>query len=209
MSANQKLNPENEFYQELDEKTRRRSCCTCPVMIILFVLAAFLILGLTFFLYSKIRKVHLTTNLPVKSFSALENPNSPTFTLAITGEELTAASGGELTVGSWQIQNIKYIINELGIEIDGQLVKIFKFDLKITSLPEVSEGPPAGEAGKLKLKIQKINAGRLGLPGFFRVEVENALNNLLDENLADVYKTYQVTDVKLGEDKIIISGKLK
>lgn len=209
MSANQKQNPENEtFYQELDEKTRRRSCCNCSTMIILFLIVSLLAIALTIFLFGKIRGANLENNFLPKKLETLSDKfvlgpeNNPTFTLTVTENELTAASGGELAVGGWQIKNLEFKIDELMIEVDGQLVKIFKFNLKIFSLPEVVDG-------KVKLKIQKISAGGLGMPGFFRVEMEKALNNLLDKNFASIYENYQVTDIKLNQDEMLISGKLK
>lgn len=177
-------------------------------MIILFLLATVLILGLTFYLFGKIRGTHLEANVSPKTLENLSdtfklNPETnPTFTITITGEELTAASGGQLAVGSWQIKNLEFKIDELGVEVDGQLVKIFTFNLKIISVPEVSDG-------KVKLKVKKINAGRLPIPGFFRAEIEKALNNLLDKNFASIYDNYQVTEVKLAQDQMLISGKLK
>lgn len=201
------MSPENEFYDDMDRKTARRSCCTFPTMIILFVLMALVVGGLTYYLVSKIRMLSLPSKGATENFSnkfQLNPEVNPTFSIPISAEDLNSIVGGILSIGAFQIQNLEFSINELGIENNGELVKLklVKFHLKMLSIPEISDG-------KVKLKVQKVMVSRLNLPGYFRTEIEKSLNNLMDENFATLYENYQATDVKLEQDQMIISGKLK
>ncbi len=191
----------------MDRKTARRSCCTFPTMIILFVLMALIVGGLTFYGGSKIRTVRISPKRASENFSnkfQLNPQVNPTFSIPISAKDLNSMAGGILSTGGWQVQNLEFSIDELGIETKGELVKLklIKFNLQMMSMPEISDG-------KLKLKVQKVMVSRLNLPGYFRTEIEKSLNNILDENFASLYENYQVNDVQLEQDQMLISGKLK
>lgn len=203
----EKTSPESEFYKDMDRKTARRSCCTFPTMIILFVLMALIVGGLTFYGGSKIRTVRISPKRASENFSnkfQLNPQVNPTFSIPISAKDLNSMAGGILSTGGWQVQNLEFSIDELGIETKGELVKLklIKFNLQMMSMPEISDG-------KLKLKVQKVMVSRLNLPGYFRTEIEKSLNNILDENFASLYENYQVNDVQLEQDQMLISGKLK
>jgi len=203
----EKMNPENEFYEDMDRKTARQSCCTFPTLIALFVLMALIVGSLTFFLASKIKTLSLPSPTALENFSSkfqLNPQSSPTFSIPITADDLNSMAGGLLSVGGLQVQKWQFSINELGIETTGELVKfkLIKFHLKMFLIPEIADK-------KLKFKIQKVMVSRLNLPGYFRVEIEKSLNHWLDENFQELYQNYQVENIALKKNEMIISGRLK
>lgn len=206
-----KKNPDDEFYSELDEKTQRKSCCTCQTMLIFFAVLLIIFGLLAFWGVKKIKQINLSYRAVVPSESARQSfieklnatsQNSPTITLTITAEELTTLASTGLSGTNFILKDIQFIISPKQMEIFGTLTKPLGSNLKITTFPQV-------ENAKVKMKIQSIDAGKLRLPGILYTEVEKVLNSFMDANLASFYEKYEVEEVFLEEDQMVIRGKLK
>lgn len=201
---------EDEFYNDLDKKSLHRSCCTFQTMILLFVFLLIVAISGTFYLYKEIKKINISSKIITATF---ENRNSfnkkisldshpAVFEIAVTSEELTAVLSEGISAQNFIIKNIQAIIDNNGINIYGTLVKPLSSQIKIETVPKV-------EQGKVKFTVNKITAGKLTLPKFITNQVENALNKAMDQNFTKLYENYEVQNINLFIDKMIISGKLK
>lgn len=179
-------------------------------MAIFFVILA-LVLGLIMvYLFRMIKQV----NLPMKKVSVstetsanfadkIANLNgSPTFSITLTSEELTALTQAGISATGFSLKDIQVVVTTQDLEIYGKLLLPFSSDVKIYADPMI-------ESGKVHFKIKSISAGKLTLPGLLSNQIEKALNQLLDQNLANLYQNYQAEQVSLQSDKMMISGKLK
>ena len=201
---------ENKFYQDLDKKTLKKSCCNCQTMVIFFIALALIVGGVTYYLFRQIKTINISirrvspSNITKNDFvSKLNIPNnSPTFTIPITSAELTSLASAGINATGFSISDVQVLINLQNIEIFGKLTKPFSADIKITALPEV-------QAGKLRFKVTNTSAGKLTLPGLINSQIESSFNNLLDQNFANLYQNYQVEQITLESDTMNISGKLK
>ena len=59
------------------------------------------------------------------------------------------------------------------------------------------------------MTVEKINFGRLLVPNILLNDLEKNINEMMDENFAGLYENYQVDEIKLEHDKMIIKGSLK
>ena len=206
-----KRNSEDEFYSELDEKTQKKSCCNCQTMLIFFVILLISCGLLVYWGAGKIKEINLSYKVVVPSESARQSfteklnviwQNNPTITLVITAGELTTLSSAGFSGTNFILKDIQFIISPKQMDIFGTLRKPLGSNLKITTFPQV-------ENAKVKMKIQSIDAGKLRLPGILYSEVEKVLNSFLDTNLASFYEKYEVEEVFLQENQMVIKGKLK
>jgi len=200
---------EKAFYSELDKKNIKRSCCTCQTMVIFFAILLILLIILTVYLYREIKKVNLSIRSVYPTETTKENFNkkltdigSPTFSVVVTADELTNIASSGLKNLTFEIQNIQFEITEKNVITYGRLTKPLKSDIQIESLPKIA-------AGKIFFQAKQVTAGKLVLPRFLNSEIEKAINNLMDENFQGLYKNYQVENVSLENNQMIISGKLK
>lgn len=204
-------NQEDEFYADLDKRTTRRSCCTWQTFILFFVGLSLIASGLTVYVFYKVKQAGFSieklypSTVSKESFLAklkIDKQKNPTFSITINSQELTSVLGSGIKATTFEIKDVQAEIDEINIIVFGKLTKPLKADIKI-------ETAPSPQDGKVFLKVTKITAGKLVLPGFLNSEIEKALNNLMDENFVTLYENYQVSDVKLEQDSMIISGRLK
>lgn len=201
---------EKAFYSEMDKKTIRRSCCTCKSMAILFGIIFIIVTGITVYVVKAIKQIQISEKFVKPSISAknsfqeklkLEPLSNPTFTVTFSSEELTSVLG-EITAGSFTIKDTQIIIEENGINIFGTIISPVKTEIKIASIPQI-------EDGKIKIEVGNFTAGKLSLPQIFKNQIERSTNALLDKNFAPLYENYQVEDIKLTKDLMIVTGKIK
>lgn len=200
---------EKAFYSELDKKNIKRSCCTCQTMVIFFAVLLILLIILTVYLYREIKKVNVSVRSVFPTEATKENFNkkladisSPTFSITITADELTNITSAGLKNLTFEIQNVQFEINEKNVITYGKLSKPLKSDIQIESRPKIA-------AGKIFFQVERVTAGKLVLPGFLNSEIQKAINNLMDENFQGLYQNYQVENISLENNQMIISGKLK
>ncbi len=203
-------NQEDEFYRDLDKKGARRSCCTFQTMLIFFGVILILSSLLTFFLYREIKKINFSATkiypsaISKQSFIdklKLDKNQNPTFSIVVTAEELTSLAADGIRAFSLEINEAQIEIENSRTIVYGKLIKPLKSDIKIEAVPEV-------EKGKIKMSVEKVSAGKLTLPGMLNLEIEKALNKMMDENFSSLYENYQVEKVELRQDEMVISGKL-
>lgn len=203
-------NQEDEFYDELDQKHVHRSCCTGQTMIIFFVVLLIMAIGGTFYCYRKIKKINFSSKTVQSTFQDKNNffeklkldPSQTTFEIVVTSEELTAIAAEGISGRNFIIKNIQAIIQNESIDIYGSLVKPLSSQIKIQTMPKVDNG-------KIKFEIQKFTAGDLNLPKFISNEVADVLNKTMDQKFQELYANYQVQNINLFDDTMIISGTLK
>lgn len=201
---------EDEFYNELDEKTGRQSC-SCQTLAIFFSIILILTVGLTFYLFRQIKKVNFSFAIVS---STLEDKNkflekmklnpqeNQTFALKITSEELTSLVTEGLSIRNFLIKDLQMLIDKEGIKIFGMLIKPLSSKIKIETAPVV-------EDGKIKLTIKKVQAGSLILPKYFFLDLENSLNAMTGQIFEGLYQNYQVEKIELEINQMTIFGKLK
>lgn len=203
-------NQEDEFYGEMDDRTARRSCCSCKTLAIFFACLLIVAAGLLIYGYRQIKKINFTQNIQ-PSLQAkneffekikFEEDKEPTLELRVTSEELTSIASNGFSNSYFETREVQIRILNEKIEIFGKMIRPFKTDLKIESQGEV-------EDGQIQFKFNKISAGKLSLPGLLKSEIEKSFNQMMDENFKELYQDYQVEKIELKEDEMIISGKLK
>lgn len=203
-------NQEDEFYQEMDKKTLKNSCCSCQTMAIFFgIVLAIASIGVIYLFYqikADFSFKSLPTSLEEKNkFSAKINLNpqlSPSFELVITSEELTASVQEGFSLNNLAVKDIQMVVHEKGVDAFGALVR--PLNAKIYLLFQ-----PKADQGQINFEVKKIKAGNLALPQFLSSQFDKPINELLARNFAPLYKNYQVENIELFDDKMIIRGKLK
>lgn len=203
-------NTEQAFYRDLDNRSRRRSCCTWQTFILFFVALTIFASAVTIFLFYKIKQTNFSIEKFYPSDTSKDNflaklqieKFSPTFSITITEQELSSVITRGISAVTFEIQNIQAVIDTENIIFYGKLTKPLKADIKIETAPTVKDG-------KIYFQTKKISAGKLILPGFLNAEIEKALNKMMDENFNNLYKNYNVENIQLGQDEMIINGKLK
>ena len=180
-------------------------------MIIFFVGVLIVLGGLSIYLFYQIKQMNFTvrkiypsavskSNLSEKL--ALDPEKNPEFSLTLTSEELTSVLSPGIKTLALEIKESQANISRGGVLVSGKLVKPLKSDIQIETQPKVKDG-------KIRFETQKITAGKLILPKFFYEEFSSTLNVTFDQNFSKLYENYQVTEIKLNQDEMIISGRLK
>lgn len=206
-----KESQENNFYQELDRKSRRHSCCSCKTMVVFFTILLIFFSILTIYFYKQIKKVNISFNkispssVSENSFIqklAIDPQKNSSFFISVTSEELTTVSSKGVKTFAFEMKDIQVEIGLENILSFGKMTKPLKSDMKIQTLPKVQND-------KVYFEVIKISAGKLTLPGLLSSEIEKGLNKLMNENFQSLYENYKVENIKLQENQMIISGSLK
>lgn len=206
-----KKTSEDEFYAELDKKTLRRSCCNCQTMLIFFGVLLVVSISFVYYCYREIKQSNLASKVVNFTFQDKENfykklmvasDDEKTFEITVASRELTAIMSEGISFQNLLLKNIQVIIRQEGIDIFGTLTKPLSSEVSIITVPEVSDG-------KVRLEVKKITAGRLSLPKYFNSKLAESLNSLMDKNFSTLYNEYEIEQIELKEDKMLIRGKLK
>jgi len=199
---------EHAFYDEMDQKTEKKSFCNCYTMAIFFGLLLILIVILTIYVAKIINRENINPqNLLPLILERIQNDENisaknPTLNLTVTADELNSILPENLKSYSLNLENPKISISESGMLIKGQLATPIKIPVEMTALVLPKEG-------KISIKVVKSKMGLIPLPGIVRAGIENSLNELMDKNFAQVYETYEVNNIELGENQMTIFGNLK
>ena len=177
-------------------------------MAIFFGLLLILIVILTIYVAKIINRENINPqNLLPLILERIQNDENisaknPTLNLTVTADELNSILPENLKSYSLNLENPKISISESGMLIKGQLATPIKIPVEMTALVLPKEG-------KISIKVVKSKMGLIPLPGIVRAGIENSLNELMDKNFAQVYETYEVNNIELGENQMTIFGNLK
>jgi len=127
---------------------------------------------------------------------------NPTLKLTVTADELNSILPETIKSYSLNLENPKISISESGMLITGHFAAPIKIPLEMTALVLPKEG-------KISVKVVKSKMGFISMPGMVRAGIENSLNQLMDKNFAQIYETYEVNNIELGENQMTILGNLK
>ena len=203
-------NQEDDFYQDLDKKTAKKSFCSWPLMVAFFVFVLIIVIGLVFYLFREFKGRANNTNknssleaLYTLTLEKLKlNPETqPESQIELNSGEIESLLS-EISVSGGKVKNIQVEIGDLGITISGALAESLKQSVKINVLPKV-------ENGKIKMDVQKIIVGTVTIPTILYPLTERSLNSAIDKNFESFYQNYKIEKIELENDKIIIFGKLK
>jgi len=200
----------NKFYDELDEKTSRNSCCTCQTLLIFFICLLFISTGVIFYLYWQIKKGDIFNGLPHTNISKdyqakIDKPevdNNGDFQLTLTSDDLTGLLSEGISTENFVLKDINVSVNPSNMLVYGTLVKPIGSKVVITAVPKIEEG-------KIRFNISNISAGNINLPAVFNSSVGGSLTNLFDKKLATFYENYGVQKVVLENNQIFLVGKSK
>ncbi len=203
-------NHEDEFYAELDKKTLYKSCCTMQTMLFLFIGLLIVSIFGTIYCYREIKKINFSSKIITATFQDKNDfydklkilSGQEDFEITVTSAELTAITAEGISGKDFIIKNIQVIISNTGVDIFGTLTKPLSSQIKIETIPKVLNG-------KIDFEVSRFTAGSLAMPKFIKNEIASALNKAMDQNFDKLYKNYEVKNINLQDDKMIISGKLK
>lgn len=202
-----------EFYEDMDQQTRRSSagCCSCSScgLIILIII---LLLGFAgWFIYSRISvKVEPTTKVYISQQSAETfKQKIDKAKISTTDEEQSAAIVNSEEFSSFllsgdekpfPLKNAQAVILPAKIELYGTLTFPAKTNVIVNLIPYVSEG-------KIIVKTQNILAGNLVLPQLISKRISSSIEKRIEEKLAKI--DLNISEIMLGDGKMTILGSSK
>ncbi len=195
---------EDEFYEELDKKTEKKSSCSLLTLGIFFGVLFLITAAVLLLLFRSLRpsKPNLD-NFSLGDVLQIDySKKEPQIEVSITEEELTSILQAGVQGGGAKITKAQATINPSEISINGDLDILFTTKVSLKVMPVVKDD-------QLYLKIIQIKTWKFGLPGIIRSSLERSLNELMDEKLSDFYQNYKVTDLQSENDRLLIYGKLK
>ena len=199
---------EHAFYGEMDEKSQKKSFCNCYTMVVFFGFLLILIVILTIYIAKVINQKNINPQnllpLIVEKIQSDENisAKNPTLKLIVTADELNSILPENLKSYSLSLEDPKISISESSMLITGKIALPIKIPLEMTALALPKEG-------KISVKVVKSKMGFISMPGMVRAGIENSLNQLMDTNFAQIYETYEVNNIEMGENQMTILGNLK
>lgn len=202
------MEEKENFYHELDQKSRR-SFCTCQTFAgFLLVVAIVIAVGLTSVMkkvttvISPTRQVSVSRDDAValqQKMSELSKAPGASTSLIINENELTSlfveAIGQDK---EFPLKSIQVQINPTEIVVDGVATKYLTTSISITLVPKVVSGKP-------KLELVKIQAGSFSVPTVLTQLIASKLDSLLENKLSQV-KGLTIKSIQLEQGRIIISG---
>jgi hypothetical protein len=205
------MEKEENFYHELDKKTKKRSYCTCQTLVIFFVLLAIaLAVGVTATV-KKIatvvmpqRQVTATTtdadSLQQKIADLAQAPGAST-SLTITEQELTGLLvSGINNQPTIPLRDIQAQINPTEVVLTGTLTEYIKSSVALSLVPKVVDG-------KMKFELAKVQAGSLSVPSYVTERLAEQVD-LLTEKQSDQFEGVMIKSIRLDEGRMIITGTI-
>lgn len=198
------------FYDELDKKSKR-SFCTCQTLAIGFIILAFVVVFTVVFLVKKIttavlpeRTVEVTTDDRVKlqeKVDELSKTVGASTSLTVTERELSSLLIDAISKDpNIPIRAVQATINPREIVLTGTATQYLNTTLAISLLPEVIDG-------RIKLELVKIQAGNLRLPDKLTELLSNKLEGIVDTQLSQL-KNISIKSIQLNNGTMVISGTL-
>ncbi len=201
------------FYEELDRKTRR-SFCTCQTLAGFFlILAIGIVIGVVVVakkvttLVNPTRTVNSTsqdaTTIHAK-LAALNQSQTPgaSQSIVITEGQLTSLLIEALAnKPSIPLRGVQTAINPDGIILTGTATQFLNTIVTINLVPVVDQGT-------IKLQIKSIKAGTFAVPDQLSAVLTQSLSSLLQDQLSSL-KNITIQSVELGQGQMTISGSQK
>jgi len=193
----------SEFFRELNEKQKQKSCCSCQLLLGVFVVILALLLGgLWYFIYQAKQKIVLPekfvfsqpVNLQEKVDEAVAR-GEPEITIFVSEKELN-----QVLVETTGNQNFRIRIDPEGIICYSQFKNLKGTTAIIEMQPEIKNN-------KLQLKITKLSASRARLPRWLTFLVSSKLPGLV---LIDGTQSgkIELTDAQLQVGGILVRAKV-
>jgi uncharacterized protein YpmS len=202
---------DDKFYEELDQDKTHGSCCTCYTLSLLFVFILLTLAVGSFYLYRQISSekifplnVNLRTSLQdlTNRFNSLKLDAFNLATVELSEQDLNAIMSGGFSFQNFILKDVQTSIMQDEIILYGSLIKPLSSKVVIGMKPRV-------ENGKIVFEVQSVQAGKLKIPKFMNLQIENNLNNSMDAKLGIVYEKLLIEDVRVEDRKIIMKGRLK
>lgn len=199
-----------DFYQELDSKTRH-SYCTCQTMALAFgLLAILLATGIAVgvkkvtTVVSPEREVTATRTDALRlqeKVAELNTAPGASTTLVLTEQELTGLLIEALKKEpNIPLRGVQTEINPDSVIITGTATQWVTSTVQITVLPKVVDG-------RAKLELVKIQAGSLAVPAQLTSLLASQLDSLLDKQLNQLTDV-TIKSITLSEGKMRLTGTI-
>lgn len=203
-------NDADKFYDELDKTKVHQSCCTCQTLAILFLTILIILAGGLFYIYYQItREKVFSFKLPTvtlqdfnKKLTDLKPDQSGQIQITLTDRDMSALLSEGLSLQSFLLKEIQVQIMPTEILIYGRLVKPLTSKVVISTIPKVQDG-------KINFEVTGITAGNLNFPKFLNNQIGESLTDLVNAKLAPVYTKFEVQEINLEENKLILTGKAR
>lgn len=200
---------EENFYHELDAKTKKRSFCTCQTLAILFIVLA---IAAAFGVTTLVKRVAtvVTPKRQVTSTSSdadsiqqkvadLAKAPGASTNLVITERELTGLLvSGINNQPTIPLRDVQAEINPTDIVLSGTLTEYFKTSVSITVIPKAVNG-------RLKFDVAKIQAGSISVPSYVTEKIVEQLDKLTAEQLGQ-FDNLTIKSILLDEGRMTITG---
>lgn len=205
------MGEKENFYHELDTKSRT-SFCSCQSLIILFIALVISLVIIISFGINKLKEVvapersvisssqdqrELQAN--VKQLSTISGQQAR---LIITERQLTSVLVDKITAeANFPVRSVQAQINPSGIVISGSATQYLKTNFEITFLPQV-------ETGRIRIEITKVRAGQLTIPDQLNGLIGRSMSNLLDQQLNQL-ASFEIKSLTLDTGQLIIAGLIQ
>ena len=102
-------NDEEKFYEDLDKRNSRQSCCTCQTLVIFFIILFLILAGLAIFIYYKVthgQSINMNETQIISSsqltdkFKNISPDVNHQIQITITSQELTTLLAEGLSAGN-------------------------------------------------------------------------------------------------------------
>lgn len=202
------MEEKEDFYRELDHKSRH-SFCSCQTLAIgLIILAILAAVGITM----AVRKVStvLVPTRPVvatrddqanvqQKIADLNKAPGASVTVTITESELTSLLIEALAKSpNFPLRGMQASIAPDGITLTGTATKYFNAQVTAAVTPSVVDG-------HIKLDVSKIQAGSLEAPSILRDQIAKGLDSLLSSQVSNL-QGITIKSIQLHDGRMTISG---
>jgi hypothetical protein len=199
------------FYEELDRKTKR-SFCTCQTLGLGFLLIAIFVVGGLVFAYTKIKTVVapsrqvVTTGQEQTQFQQklddLSKAPGATTNLTLTEQELSGLLVQAISKNpSIPLRNVQAEIHADGIIVSAVATSFLNSTVQITIIPTVENEQP-------KLQLVKIQAGTLTVPTQLTETIAKGIEETMSSQMNELNGMI-VKSVILNEGTMTITGIVK
>lgn len=193
-----KLDPQVEFYKELDSSKNKKGYCNCLSFAIFFALILILVESVLFLFIGGLR------SRPSNPEASVSSGNSAVFSKVDLGGgnfEVVISEGVLCSKMSEQkgFKDLKCLISTEGIEISGKLGSLFPSNSKVVLMPFV-------EKERLKFEVRQLKIGKISCPKKYANPIAFKLGDLILADLPDLNNA-SVESVEATEGLITIQAK--
>lgn len=209
----EKAKVEKEFYGQMDKATKKRSCCSCRTLCLLFLLLFLLGVGGVYWLWRQLTapvqpkatvqiQVDASKQLQDKLLKAISKagPSQPV-TIEITEGELSGILAQAANQSKdFPLRDVQAKITPKQIELFGVVTEPVRLSVTIGIVPKVVSGLPVFE-------ITQISAGKLSIPEIVTKKITAEIGKLLAEKIKPS-KDFAIEAIQLKEGAIVLTGKM-